>query len=264
MKYFCNCSSLLPGFISLYVWVVAFNIVLDTMRCAVAQLKFTAVSFKSNIMYSHTNFSWTLMNLLPKIILCRTVFEYYDRGKFTTAKKVTFTLREEIVYKDSLSYTIRLLKHPGFQYERTRNRHKFLMNRDDVMARFKCLWTVHNHREFCDSWPVFYLSETWVSQNHTVKNTFVRIPLGMGGLEFLQRKETVILFAMQDQQIRVSYLRASGSSKPTHDYHEELTSHTFWHWFLNRFVNYLEEGSIIIMDNVSYHFVTINKVKLAL
>jgi predicted O-methyltransferase YrrM len=38
-----------------------------------------------------------------------------------------------------------------------------------------------------------------------------------------------------------------------------MTAHTFQNWFLNRFINYLEEGSIISMDNVSYHLVTVNK-----
>jgi predicted O-methyltransferase YrrM len=39
-----------------------------------------------------------------------------------------------------------------------------------------------------------------------------------------------------------------------------MTADTFEYWFLNRFINYLEEGSIIIMDNASYHSVTLNKV----
>jgi transposase len=37
-----------------------------------------------------------------------------------------------------------------------------------------------------------------------------------------------------------------------------MTADTFKYWFLNRFINYLEEGSII-MDNASYHSVTLNK-----
>jgi hypothetical protein len=49
-------------------------------------------------------------------------------------------------------------------------------------------------------------------------------------------------------------------SNSTRDYHKEMTAHTFRNWFLNRFINYLEEGSIIIMDNESYHLVTVNKV----
>jgi hypothetical protein len=49
-------------------------------------------------------------------------------------------------------------------------------------------------------------------------------------------------------------------SKSTKDYYEEMTADTFKYWFLNRFINYLEEGNIIIMGNASYNSGTLNKV----
>ena len=39
-----------------------------------------------------------------------------------------------------------------------------------------------------------------------------------------------------------------------------MTANTFRDWFLNRFLNFLEEESIIVMDNAPYHSVTTNKV----
>jgi hypothetical protein len=36
-------------------------------------------------------------------------------------------------------------------------------------------------------------------------------------------------------------------------------SSTFKDWFSDRFINYLEEQSIIIMNNASYHSVTLKK-----
>jgi hypothetical protein len=35
------------------------------------------------------------------------------------------------------------------------------------------------------------------------------------------------------------------------DYHLEMNADSFKDWFVNRFLNYLEEGSIIIMGNAS-------------
>jgi hypothetical protein len=43
-----------------------------------------------------------------KDVLHRTVLKYYDKGKFSTAKNVTFALREKIVYKGSVSSTTKL------------------------------------------------------------------------------------------------------------------------------------------------------------
>jgi hypothetical protein len=39
-----------------------------------------------------------------------------------------------------------------------------------------------------------------------------------------------------------------------------MTANIFKDWFLNRFINHLEEDSIITIDNANYHLVTLNKV----
>jgi predicted O-methyltransferase YrrM len=38
-----------------------------------------------------------------------------------------------------------------------------------------------------------------------------------------------------------------------------VNAELFANWFINHFVNYLEEGSIIVMDNASYHYDVLNK-----
>jgi hypothetical protein len=42
------------------------------------------------------------------------------------------------------------------------------------------------------------------------------------------------------------------------DYHLEMNAKLFNNWFVNHSVNYLEEGSIIVMANASCHFVIFN------
>jgi transposase len=44
------------------------------------------------------------------------------------------------------------------------------------------------------------------------------------------------------------------------DYHSEVNADSFKDWFVKRFLNYLEEESIINMDNASYHSTIIDKV----
>jgi hypothetical protein len=55
------------------------------------------------------------------------LFSNIMTGKFPTAKKVTSALREKIVYKGSVSSTIKLLKHLGFQYKINHDGLKFLI-----------------------------------------------------------------------------------------------------------------------------------------
>jgi hypothetical protein len=43
------------------------------------------------------------------------------------------------------------------------------------------------------------------------------------------------------------------------DYHSEVNMELFTNWFTNHFINYLEEGSIIVMDNASYYSAILNK-----
>ena len=44
------------------------------------------------------------------------------------------------------------------------------------------------------------------------------------------------------------------------DYHSEMNARTFKDWFSNKLLCSLEEGSIIIIDNASYHSVVENKI----
>jgi hypothetical protein len=43
------------------------------------------------------------------------------------------------------------------------------------------------------------------------------------------------------------------------DYHSEMNTQLFTKWLINHFINYIEEGSIIVMDNSSYQSVILNK-----
>jgi hypothetical protein len=43
------------------------------------------------------------------------------------------------------------------------------------------------------------------------------------------------------------------------DYHSEMKTELFTNWFINHFINNIEEGSIIVMDNASYHSAVLNR-----
>jgi len=136
------------------------------------------------------------------------------------------------------------------------------MERSDIVAqRLKFLRTMHELRTSGDSRPIYYLDETWVNQNHSIKNIWqdsqnnggLKVPVGKGGR----------LIVCHVGSAHTGFIKESKwvfRSKKTGDYHEEMTANTFRDWFLNRFLNFLEEGSIIVMDNAPYHSVTTNKV----
>jgi hypothetical protein len=43
------------------------------------------------------------------------------------------------------------------------------------------------------------------------------------------------------------------------DYHSEMNTQLLTSWFINHFFNYLQEWSITVMDNASYHTGILNK-----
>lgn len=205
----------------------------------------------------HTN-----LNDFEKDVLRRTIFDMYDHGEFPTIKKLTLALKSKISYQGSDSSTYRILRNLGFKYRKSNDGRQFLMERGDIVAaRIKFLRTMHRIRTSGDTRPIFYLDETWVNQNHSLKyiwqdtgkNGGLKVPVGKGSR----------LIVCHVGSAKTGFIPDSKwvfRSRKTSDYHDEMTASTFKEWFVNRFLNYLDEGSIIIMDNAPYHSVSINKI----
>lgn len=200
----------------------------------------------------------TNLDDFQKCVLRRTIFDLYDKGEFPTAKKLVSLMREKIEYKGSVSSMYVILKSLGFRYRRTNDGRKFLLERSDIVAtRLKFLRKVHNIRSSGDSRPIFYLDETWVNQNHSRKDIWqdsfgrggLKVPVGKGGRLIICHVGSAKTGFIPESK----WVFRSQPKNKVSDYHSEMSADTFKEWFVNRFLNYLEEGSIIIMDNASYH-----------
>uniref|UniRef100_A0A2H1V8X8 SFRICE_020684 n=1 Tax=Spodoptera frugiperda TaxID=7108 RepID=A0A2H1V8X8_SPOFR len=96
---------------------------------------------------------------------------------------------------------------------------------------------------------VVFLDETWLNANHTVGKIWTddtvqsctKVPEGKG-------ERLIICHAGT----------ASGFSKKTTEYHEEMNYEKFKDWFIG-LLNNLKEPMTIIMDNATFHSVQINK-----
>lgn len=98
-----------------------------------------------------------------KCVLRCTIFEMYDNGEYPTMKKIVALMKEKIQYQGSVTSMHTLLKSMGFNYKRTADGRKFLMERVDiVVARIKFLRAMHAITESGDDRPIFYLDETYV------------------------------------------------------------------------------------------------------
>jgi hypothetical protein len=71
----------------------------------------------------------TDMNNFDKDVLCRTVYEFYDKGEYPTASKLRKIMEEKIRFSGSQSSILRLLRKMGFRYRSCNDRRKFLRER---------------------------------------------------------------------------------------------------------------------------------------
>lgn len=197
-----------------------------------------------------------------KQIVRRTVLEYYDRGEYPTASKIRADLCQKINYSGSEASVLRLLKVLGFKFKKCNDGRKFLMERRDIAAlRAKFLRTMHIHRTE-DNRPIIYLDETWISQNHTNKyiwqdsrgNGGLKVPTGRGGRLIIAHAGSASTGFIAGAKLVFRGSKHSAAS----DYHTEMNAEVFKTWFVGM-LRSLEEGSVIVMDNASYHSVQIDK-----
>lgn len=205
----------------------------------------------------------TELDDFDKDFLRRSVHEFYDRGEYPTSSKIRKIMEEKTGYVGSQTSILRVMKKLGFKYTKGNDGRKFLMERRDIVAaRADFLRKMHDLRASADTRPIYYLDETWVNKNHSLSHTWqdstrsggMKIPVGKGG-------RLIVCHAGSDRTgfIPESKLVFRAKSKSA-DYHTEMNSELFRDWFVNDFINYLEEGSIIVLDNASYHSVQLNKI----
>ena len=197
-----------------------------------------------------------------KCVLRRAIFEMYDNGEYPTVKKLVGKMKQKINFDGCNSSMRKILKDIGFKYKKTNDGRRFLMERADIVAeRIKFLRKIHSLRTSGDDRPIFYLDETWVNQNHSKKDIW-QDSTGRGGLGVPVGKGSRLIVCHVGSA-KTGFIPESKwvfrSRKSDTDYHSEMNAQSFKDWFQNKFLNFLEEGSIIIMDNASYHSKLLNR-----
>lgn len=199
----------------------------------------------------------TEMDDFNKEVVRKAVLVYYQRGEFPTLRKIKADLMEKINYSGSLVSVLRLLKSLGFRYRKCNDGRKFLMERQDIAAsRAIFLRKMHDER-LHGTRPIVYLDETWVCQNHTKQyiwqdsknNGGLKVPTGRGTRLIISHAGSASTGFIPDAKLVFRGGKKSGHS----DYHTEMNGALFKDWFKNNLLCRLEEGSIIVMDNASYH-----------
>ncbi|KAL4107543.1 hypothetical protein QTP88_017874 [Uroleucon formosanum] len=185
------------------------------------------------------------------------VHKFYDRGEYPTALTILTEVKKKCNWKGSVWSMRSLLKNLKFSFKKCNDGRKFLMERNDIVAlRCTFLRKMCTLREQNDTRPVNYLDETWINQNHSRTRIWqnaeqtegLKVPTGKGGRLIICHAGSAKYVFISDSKL---IFRANVSSFES-DYHTSMNSEVFKNWFINM-LNHLEEPSVIVMDNASYH-----------
>lgn len=186
----------------------------------------------------------------------RIIHDFYDKGEYPTALSILNTFREKNNYTGSVGSIRRVLKNLNFSFKKCNDGRKFLMERLDIVSlRCTFLRKMFTLRKNNDSRPVVYVDETWVNQNHS-RSTIWQSNESTEGLKVPIGKDCRLIVCHAGCArygfIKNSKLVFRSNAGNTTDYHNQMNAEVYKEWFL-QLLNHLEEPSIIVMDNASYH-----------
>ncbi|XP_050063318.1 uncharacterized protein LOC126552652 [Aphis gossypii] len=191
-----------------------------------------------------------------KDIVRRFIYDFYDRGEYPTAFSILNTYREKNNYTGSVRSMRRVLKNLNFSFKKCNDGRKFLMERLDIVAlRCTFLRKTCTLRKNNDRRPVVYVDETWVNQNHSRSIIWqnnegtegLKVPIGKGGRLIVCHAGCARYGFIKDSKL----VFRSNTGNTTY-YHNQMNAEVYKEWFFE-LLNHLEEPSIIVMDNASYH-----------
>ena len=188
----------------------------------------------------------TIVNTVQKMFAAREVM---------TVIKLKKTLEENCDLNISKTTLWRCLKAQGYAFRKTGGNRHILCERGDLRrARAKFLREIKKARE--QNTNLVFLDETWVNVNHTFLKEWMKndlsearaIPTGKG-------QRLILLHAVDDKQgfIPDCKLLFKSNSTDGRDYHTEMNGDTFEYWLKDKLLPALDEPSLVLLDNASYH-----------
>ena len=207
------------------------------------------------------------LDSFDKQVIRRTIHKLYEERILPTVRIIQARLAAKTTIKVSNSKLKLVLHELGYSFTRTEVNRCIAVERSEaVAARANFLREIRKCR--AAGMQVIYVDETWVNQYScrslawypklSLMDEFMKqkeigiqklpnIPSGKG-------KRIVILHAGSAEKgfIPECELVFLGMHDDKGDYHTEMNTKLFMQWF-EKLANSLEEPSVIILDNASYH-----------
>ena len=192
-------------------------------------------------------------------LLRRTAYEFYTKGEAPTTEKLVASMREKTAGTDfEFPYggrTVnRLLITMGFRYKTVMRKSTRAESQEIIAWRYRYLDQIKRFRlqGYCD----VYLDETWYDSNTCKMKNWSDDSENCAVRQSDRKGERIVImhcggrFGFIDGALFITH--KSMDDVPA-DYHGTMNSVLFEDWFENSVLRRLEEPSVIVCDNASYH-----------
>ena len=187
-----------------------------------------------------------------RAVFRRIINNFYVRKEYPTLSKVLERVKEDCGFPGGRFCLWRILKEMGYSYKKKDDKQFLYEQRHILEQRHNYLQQIIKLRK--DNANLIYLDETWVNAHHSNDYIWVdsdnkggwKVPSGKG-------KRLIVLHAGGEKGWVDGVDLVFTSKTNSADYHDEMNSDHFLEWMTDQLLPTLDEPSVIILDNASYH-----------
>lgn len=192
----------------------------------------------------------------------RVVHGFYQRHEYPTLSSLLTKLKTNKLFHGGKSTLHKLLRDMGFRYRKHNNKRYIYEQPKITEQRHEYLRVTRANRQSEHPRPIIYLDETWCNSRHGRTHMWVDAE-GNGGFKHSQGKGPRLIIVHAGGVagwISKSDLIFRAKKSQSGDYHNEMNAEHFLKWFEHQLCPHIPAGSLIVLDNASYHNTQVDKI----
>ena len=184
----------------------------------------------------------------------RVVHGFYERHEYPTLQSLLAELKSRQLFAGGRSTLHQVLREMGFRYRKHENKRYIYEQPHIIEQRHTYLRAMRANRASEHPRPTIFVDETWCNSRHGRTHMWVDSD-GRGGFKHAVGKgpRLIIVHAGGEAGWTSKTDLIFRAKSKTGDYHHEMNSEHFLEWFENQLCTHIPAGSLIVLDNASYH-----------
>lgn len=193
------------------------------------------------------------------MVIKNTVRDFYlIEKKVPTCIKLLSAVKEKITFPWGVDILRRCLKQLGFKWKKCIDKRKVLIERPEIVNwRWRYLNKIRKIRS--GGKKLIYIDETWIDNNLTHKTCWQSDEIRGVATDTSAGNRLIVVAAGSETGFVKDSVLVFKAGQSTGDYHGQMDGRNFEMWIRQKLIPNLEPGTVIVLDNASYHSVQENK-----